>query len=81
MSTVTLSQPAFENISAEKALGIASQPLTTALPAAHAVFSLLGMRFSSFARRQCLARPHRHGNARSATGLAGRETSRRHARA
>jgi hypothetical protein len=33
MSTVTLSQPAWANISALKALGMASQPLTTALPA------------------------------------------------
>jgi len=43
MSTVQLSQPARLYISAENAFGIASQPLTVGLPAAHAVFSLLGM--------------------------------------
>ena len=52
MSTVTLSQPAWLYISAENAFGIASQPLTTALPAFHAVFSLLGMKFSGLVRMQ-----------------------------
>src|SRR5690349_647567 len=43
MSTVTLSQPHFEYISALKALGMASHPLTTALPAFHASLTLFAI--------------------------------------
>src|ERR687893_799114 len=47
MSTVTLSQPAWAYISAEKALGMASHPFTTAFPAFQASLTLFG-----------IARPH-----------------------
>ena len=49
MSTVTLSQPQREYISAEKALGMASHPFTTALPAFQASLTLFATAFSSFA--------------------------------
>src|SRR5512137_1825016 len=43
MSTVTESQPALLYISALKALGMASHPFTTALPAFHASLTLFAI--------------------------------------
>jgi hypothetical protein len=53
MSTVTLSQPHCAMVSAEKPLGIASQPLTQALPSVRRFFSMFVdiSAFPSFRRR------------------------------
>src|SRR6185312_335651 len=61
MSTVTLSQPHWAMVSAEKPLGMASHPLTQALPACRRFFSMFDI--SAFPRSRCgapvLATPRR----------------------
>src|ERR1051326_7056523 len=59
MSTVTLSHPHCAIISAENPEGIASHPLTAALPAFHRSFSLLSAMPSPFGR--AISPRHREG--------------------
>ena len=64
MSTVTLSQPHCAITSAEKPDGIASQPLTHALPAAIRALSLLGIGcFPGVEEGRTLGAAHRCVNA------------------
>src|SRR5258707_2351005 len=68
MSTVTLSKPHWAMTSAENPDGMASQPLTAALPACHRSFSLFSAIARPFQAGGCRVNPDQKGYRRPASG-------------